>query len=173
MKTSPMRTVLVALLSAASLLAQEPPPARPAPADTGVNKLRGISFLFIDVRANDLRTEDGDLRNELRDVMELELRRNNIAPKESPMVPNEAHVPLLTIEIRFDRALGRSAADIELSIRDTATVVRNNEKVMAVTYLQVRRAIAPSDAALPREIKARARDLVIELIDGLKKANGR
>ncbi|MFM2130864.1 MAG: hypothetical protein ACO268_04890 [Opitutales bacterium] len=168
-----MRLLLAALLSTSALLAQEPAPARALPADTSVNKLRGINYLFIDVKVNDQRSEDGDLRAELRDVVELELRRNNVAPKEAPMAPNESHVPLLTIEVRFDRALGRSAADIELSIRDTATVVRNNEKVMAVTYTQVKKAMAPSDSALPREVKARARELVTELIDGLRKANGR
>ncbi|MFN5804561.1 MAG: hypothetical protein ACK467_02905, partial [Opitutia bacterium] len=117
-----MRLLLAALLSTSALLAQEPAPARALPADTSVNKLRGINYLFIDVKVNDQRSEDGDLRAELRDVVELELRRNNVAPKEAPMAPNESHVPLLTIEVRFDRALGRSAADIELSIRDTATV---------------------------------------------------
>ncbi len=168
-----MRTLLAALLTATAALAQEPAPARPASTDTGVNKLRGITFLFIDVKVSDLRTEDGDLRTELRDVVELELRRNNVAPKEAPMVPNESTVPLLTVDVRFDRALGRSAADVELSIRDTATVIRNNEKVLAVTYLQVKKAVAASDTALPREVKARARDLVAELIEGLRKANGR
>ncbi len=168
-----MRLLIAALLSASVLLAQEPAPARSAPADTGVNKLRGISFLFIDVKVSDQRTEDGDLRAELRDVVELELRRSNVAPKEAPMIPNETTVPLLTVEVRFDRALGRSAADIELSIRDTATVIRNNEKVMAVTYAQVKKAVAASDTALPREVKARARELVTELIEGLRKANGR
>lgn len=168
-----MRLLLAALLIATVSLAQEPAPARPAPTDTGANKLRGISFLFIDVKVLDQRSEDGDLRAELRDVIELELRRNSVAPKETPMVPNDATVPLLTVEVRFDRALGRSAADIELSIRDTATVIRNNEKVLAVTYTQVKKAVSASDAALPREVKARTRELVVELIEGLRKANGR
>ncbi len=44
---------------------------------------------------------------------------------------------------------------------------------MAVTHTQAQKAIAPSDSALPREVKARARELVTELIDGLRKANGR
>lgn len=168
-----MRLLLAVLLTATVALAQEPAPVRIAPVDTGVNKLRGINFLFIDVKVNDQRIEDGDLRAELRDVIELELRRNSVAPKEAPAVPNDSTVPLLTIEVRFDRALGRSAADIELTIRDTATVIRNNEKVQAVTYSQVKKAMSASDTALPREVKAKARDLVIELIDGLRKANGR
>lgn len=168
-----MRLLLAALLTAVAALAQEPAPPRTAPADTGVNKLRGINFLFIDVKVSDQRAEDGDLRAELRDVIELELRRNNVAPKEAPLAPTEATVPLLTVDVRFDRALGRSAADIELSIRDTATVVRNNEKVLAVTYTQVRKALAASDTALPREVKSRTRELVSELIDGLRKANPR
>ncbi|MGA0134405.1 MAG: hypothetical protein ACO3ND_08635, partial [Opitutales bacterium] len=141
-----MRFLTAALLAAAALLpAQEPAPARGLPADTSINKLRGITFLFIDVKVNELRSEDGDLRGDLRDVVELELRRNNIAPKEAPLSPADTAVPLLVIEVKFDRALGRSAADIELSIRDTATVVRNNEKVLAVTYSQVKKAMSASD----------------------------
>ncbi len=167
-----MRLLLAALLSTSALLAQEPAPARALPADTTFNKLRGVNFFFIDVKLNDTRIEDGDLRTELKDVIELELRRTNIAPKESP-VPSETSVPMLTIEVKFDRGLGRAAADIELTVRDTATIVRNNEKVLAVTYSSVKRALPASDANLTREVKGRTKELVTELIEGMRKANGR
>jgi len=141
------------------------------PTENSNAKLRGISYLFIDVLTVDPRPEDGDLRQELRDGIELEMRRAGLVPKEYSGANPEASTPLLTIEIRFERgSLGRFAADVTLSIRDNATIVRNREPVLAQTYSQSKKAIGSSDATLTKEIKARSRELVTELLEGLKKA---
>lgn len=141
------------------------------PSENSTAKLRGISYFFIDVLTIDPRPEDGDLRQELRDAIELEMRRAGLVPKEYSGSNPEAATPLLTIEIRFEKgSLGRFGADVTLSIRDNATIVRNREAVLAQTYVQTKKAVGSSDATLTKEIKARARELVTELLEGLKKA---
>lgn len=137
--------------------------------ESSFSKLRGISYFFIDVITADPRPEDGDLRQEIRDGLELEMRRANIVPKEFNGVNPEASTPLLTVEIRFDRGLGRYAADVTLSVRDNAIIARNREGVLAQTYVQTKKAIGSSDATLTKEVKARSRELVSELIEGMKK----
>ncbi len=144
-------------------------PAKVRIGDNPFSKLRGISYFFIDVITVDPRPEDGDLRQELRDGIELEMRRAGITPKEYNGTNPEASTPLLTVEIRFDRGLGRYAADVTLFIRDNATIARNREPVLAQTYVQTKKAVGSSDSTLTKEIKGRSRELVSELIDGMKK----
>jgi len=138
--------------------------------DSTFSKLRGISYFFIDVTTVDPRPEDGDLRQEIRDGIELEMRRAGLVPKEFTGANPEASTPLLTIEVRFDRGLGRYGADVTLFVRDNATVTRNREPVLAQTYVQTRKAVGSSDATLTKEVKSRSRELVSELIEGVKKA---
>lgn len=164
------------LLAAAALTAQT---AEPAPKATGpatneqtFAKLRGITFFYIDVTTSESRPEDADLRAEIRDALELEMRRTNFLPKEFNGLSPEAATPLLSVEVRFDRGLGRYNADVILSVRDNATVTRNKEPVLAQTYVQTKKAMGSSDTTLAREVKARSRELVIELIDGIRKLKG-
>jgi hypothetical protein len=54
-------------------------------------------------------------------------------------------------------------------VRDNATITRNKEAVLAQSYSESRRALGTSDTALNREVKARSRELVLEIIDGMKR----
>ena len=126
---------LLALACATSLRAQgfeetTPSPAtsparvapKPAEADPGFGRLRSISYFFTDVRTSENRPEDGDLRAELRDLIELELRRAGMTPRELPSVNPDASAPQLIIDVRFDRGLGRYSAVVAVAVRDEATV---------------------------------------------------
>ena len=171
-----MRPVLLALaclLVFPALRAQEETKPGKLPEDRTFAKLRGISYFFIDVVTTETRPEDADLRSEIRDAIELEMRRSNIVPKEFVGGNSETATPLLTIEVKFERGLGRYEAVINLTIRDNATIKRNSEAVLAVTYAQTKKAVGSSDGTLAREIKGRSRELAIELIDGLKKLQGK
>ena len=159
---------LLATLAAVSGLAQADPARSTGGEDKAFAKLRGITFFFIDVSTSESRPEDADLRGEIRDAMELEMRRAGITPKEfNPQTP-EASTPLLSIDVRFNRGLGRYDADVVLSVRDNATITRNKEAVLAQSYAQSKRASGTSEATLSREIKARSRELVQEIIAGIK-----
>lgn len=158
---------LLATLTAVAGLAQADP-LRPSGDDKAFAKLRGITFFYIDVTSSDNRPEDADLRGEIRDAMELEMRRANITPKPVDGQPPETLTPLLIIEARFDRGLGRYNADVILAVRDNATITRNKDAVLAQSYSQAKRAMGTSEATLNREIKARSRELVQELLAGIK-----
>jgi hypothetical protein len=172
---------LLALACAPALQAQgfeDPAPAasparvlpRPAEADPGFGRLRSISYFFTDVRTSENRPEDGDLRAELRDLIELELRRAGMTPRELPTLNPDASAPQLIIEVRFDRGLGRYSAVVAVSVRDEATVRRNSQPVMAETYRAERAAAGTSDSLLTRDIKIRSRELLTELFEGMSKA---
>jgi hypothetical protein len=166
-----MRSLALTLLAtfvAVTGLAQAEPGRTAAGEDKSFAKLRGITVFFIDVSSSENRPEDGDLRTEIRDAMELEMRRANIVPKSVDGLPPEATTPLLTIEVRLDRGLGRYNADVILSVRDNATITRNKEAVLAQSYAQSKRAMGTSETTLNREIKARSRELVQELLAGIK-----
>jgi hypothetical protein len=100
--------------------------------------------------------------------MELEMRRANIVPRPVDGLTPETTTPLLTIEVRLDRGLGRYNADVILAVRDNATITRNKEAVLAQSYSQSKRAMGTSDTTLNREVKARSRELVQELLAGIK-----
>ncbi len=170
MRLPALALAVLLTLSTGSLHAQGfDEPAKVRTTDNPFSKLRGISYFFIDVITVDPRPEDGDLRQEIRDGIELEMRRAGITPKEYRGVNPEGSTPLLTIEIRFDRGLGRYSADVTISIRDNATIARNREPVLAQTYVQTKKAVGSSDATLTKEVKGRSRELVSELIEGMKK----
>jgi hypothetical protein len=164
---------LACLLTLTVLRAQEDPKPNKLPEDRTFAKLRGISYFFIDVITVDPRPEDGDLRQEIRDGIELEMRRAGITPKEYNGTNPEGSTPLLTVEIRFDRGLGRYAAAVGLAVRDEANIRRNNQLIIAETYRSERSALGTSDLQLTRDIKAKAKELMSELLDGMAKAKGR
>jgi hypothetical protein len=166
-----MRTLALTLLAAfvtLTAVAQTEPQRQPSQ-DKAFAKLRGITQFYIDVTTSENRPEDADLRGEIRDGMELELRRANLTPKAVEGLSPEAATPLLLIEVRYDRGLGRYNADVVLSVRDNATITRNKEAVLAQSYSETRRALGTSDTALNREVKARGRELVLEIIEGMKR----
>jgi hypothetical protein len=164
-----MRPLALALLAVFAAAAAQTDPLRPAVDDKAFAKLRGVTFFYIDVVTSENRPEEVDLRGEIRDGMELELRRANITPKAIEGLGAEAATPLLLIDVRFDRGLGRYNADVTLSVRDNATITRNKEAVLAQSYSQSRRALGTSDTALNKEIKARSREMIQEVIEGMRR----
>lgn len=174
---------LPAILAAALLAAQgfedpstpaAPSPATRQPAKAGENdpsaaRLRNISYFYIDVHTSENRPDDADLRNELRDLAELELRRVGVTPKELPALNPDGMTPQLVIEIRFDRGLGRYAAQVSLSVRDDATIKRNSQPIVAETFRSERQAAGTSDSLLTRDIKAKAREAITEMLELMSK----
>ena len=90
---------LLATLAAVSGLAQADPLRSTGGDEKAFAKLRGITFFFIDVSTSESRPEDADLRGEIRDGMELELRRANLTPKSVEGLSPEAATPLLLLAV--------------------------------------------------------------------------
>ena len=170
-----MRSTLLALaclLALPVLRAQEDPKTGKVAEDRTFAKLRGISYFFIDVVTSETRPEDADLRSEIRDAIELEMRRSGIVPKE--FVGGNVETAALELDLDGqERRGGLDVAIVNLTIRDNATITRNREAVLATTYAQTKKAVGSSDGTLAREVKGRSRELVIELIEGLKKSQGK
>ena len=101
------------------------------------------------------------------------MRRAGVTPREQTATNPDANAPQLVMEIRFDRGLGRYAAAVGLSVRDEATIRRNSQPIVAETYRSERAALGTSDSQLTRDIKAKAKELMGELLDGMSKAKGR
>lgn len=146
---------------------------KPGEADPAFARLRSISYFFIDVRTSENRPDDADLRNEVRDLMELEMRRAGITPRDQTTTNPDANAPQLIIEIRFDRGLGRYSAAVGLAVRDEATIRRNSQAIIAETFRSERSAMGTSDLNLTRDIKAKAKELMTELLEGMAKAKTR
>jgi hypothetical protein len=146
---------------------------KPGEADPSVARLKSISYFYIDVRTTENRPDDAELRNELRDLAELELRRAGVTTKELPALNPDASTPQLVIEIRFDRGLGRYAGQVSLSVRDDATIRRNSQPIVAETYRAERNAAGTSDTVLTRDIKSKSRELLVEMLDLMSKPRTR
>lgn len=167
-----MRLLALSLLTCiASIhgLAQADPLGVRGADDKAFAKLKGVTFFYIDVTSTENRPEDADLRSDIRETIELMMLKAAITPKSIDGVTPDTATPLLTIDIRLDRGLGRYNSDVIISVRDNATITRNKEAVLAQSYAQSKRAMGTSDSTLSREIKARSRELLAELIEGMKR----
>ncbi|MDR2983107.1 MAG: hypothetical protein LBV12_12795 [Puniceicoccales bacterium] len=134
-------------------------------------RVRGITYLYIDVSSSDNSPSDSELRNEMRDIIELELRRANVIIKTLLPTQSPDTTPMLHFHLKFDRGMGRYACNIRLNVRDQVNITRNREQITAITFEVARNVSATSDAALAREIKLKTRELIGEFITGLKKVN--
>ncbi len=132
--------------------------------------LRGINQVQLDVGISEgARPEDAELRTELRDAVELELRRSGVLLRDS--APGESdRIPVLRLDVQFDRSSGRFAARVNLSVRDQVTVIRNRETVMAEVWSLERGASASVDSGLPREVRKVAREMTSDFLVALRKA---
>lgn len=175
-----LRPLLALALVSSPLLAQTAPdPLKPVaipsvPTDASRNAvLRGISQIYLEVAITEGGTPgDSELRSELRDAVELELRRAGITLRESSPTDTEARSPLLRMEVKFDRGAGRFAARLNMGVRDQVMVTRSRETITAEIWNLERSASSPVDTGLSREIRSRARDMTADFISALRRANG-
>ncbi len=175
------RPLIALVFAAAPVLAQDTPPAKPAvgpaivapapePDRNGV--LRGINQLYLEVAVTDgARPEDAELRGELRDVIELELRRAGVLLRDGAMADPSSRSPALRLEVKFDRGAGRFAARLNLAVKDQVTVTRNREVLLAEVWASERSTSATLDTGLSAEVRRRARDMTVDFLAALRKAN--
>lgn len=164
--------LLAAVVAAVPLFADEgdpvPAPAAPVVMPDGSAVLRGIGRVTLEVVMSDgVRAEDTELRTDLRDTLELELRRAGVRLADS-----NSGSPVLRLTVKFDRGAGRYAARLILSVKDQVIVTRSRESIVAEIWTAERGASAALDTALSREIRSRARDLSGDFTSALRKANG-
>lgn len=169
--------VLAALLASTPVFSQENfigTTRVDAGADSSRNAvLKGISQLYLEVAfVEGARAEDGDLRGELRDAVELELRRAGIMLRENSPGDLATRSPVLRMEVKFERGSGRFMARMNLALNDQVTVVRNRETLLARVWDVERSVSAPMDPALIREVRLKAKEMTVDFLSALKRANG-
>lgn len=150
-------------------------PASPALSSEAAKNavLRGIGHVYLEVAITEGGTSaDSDLRGELRDAVELELRRAGIVIRESAPTDAAGRSPVLRLEVKFDRGAGRFAGRLNLGVSDQVVVVRSREMVMAQIWSLERSASSAIDTGLSREIRARAREMTTDFVAALRRANG-
>lgn len=135
--------------------------------------LRGLDQLHMHVVIESERDVDRDMRNQMADVVELELRRAMIPLL--PYVVNEPdeNIPLLLVSMAVDRNGPRPVTRINLQIIDRVVVARNKENTTATIYSARTDAASNSDATLARDTRDGLRDLMKRFIEDYNAVNPR
>ena len=137
--------------SLAALVAQENP-----------SHLRAINFLYMHIDTTLATEVTSTERLDLSEIMELQLRRGNIALRTYIANEPELNVPL--IELSIDTATKTSSGQFDLILRlhDHITIDRNREKTVA-TVFEMRRT-ARSDINEVDAMKAELRQLMADFV---------
>jgi hypothetical protein len=161
--------LLAPLPSATRAQVSQPPPLTigAAAVDPGYSRLRGITQFYLDVTSTDLAA-DAELRGEVRDVMELEFRRSNIAVLSFSPTSRDVPTPVLQLHLKMERTLGRVNCEIKLSVLDKVEIVRNKERINAITFETSRQVGMLSEQTVSRDVRNRIREMVREFIKGMK-----
>jgi predicted transcriptional regulator len=162
--------LLAPLPSATRAQVSQPPPltvVAAATVDPDYSRLRGITQLYLDVTSTD-PASDAELRGEVRDLMELEFRRSNIAVLNFSPTSREVPTPVLQLHLKMERSLGRVNCEIELSVLDRVQIVRNKELINAITFKTSRQVGMLSEQAVSRDVRNRVREMIREFIKGMK-----
>jgi hypothetical protein len=139
--------------------------------DANYSRLRGVPYFYLEVTSGGTSPDEAELRSELRDLIELDLRRNNIAVRVLSPTVSEAETPVLRLNLKWERGSGRGDCLLELSVLDKVQIVRNREQINA-TIFEVRRPVnILTDQTAGRDIKGRTRDLLKEFCSGFRRAN--
>ena len=105
------------------------------------NHLRGIRYLYMDVDTSMASDISAGEELDLNDIMELQLRRGDIALRQFVVNQPRENIPL--IELGIDTITHDATGEFELvlRIRDYVTIDRNGEKTVATIY-EMKRLVA-------------------------------
>jgi hypothetical protein len=93
MRFTPIALILLVGMLYATLHAQSPETSSVKAIDNPYAKLRGISYFYIDVVTTENRIDDTEIRQDIRDTIELELRRSGLTPKELNQLGSQTIIP--------------------------------------------------------------------------------
>jgi predicted transcriptional regulator len=161
--------LLAQLPSATRAQVSQPPPLTigAATVDPGYSRLRGITQFYLDVTSAD-PASDAELRGDARDVIELEFRRANIAVLGIPPTSRDVPTPVLQLHLKMERSLGRVSCELKLSVLDKVEIVRNKERINAITFETSRQVGMLAEQTVSRDVRNRVREMIREFIKGMK-----
>ena len=137
--------------SLAALVAQENP-----------SHLRAINFLYMHIDTTLATEVTSTERLDLSEIMELQLRRGNIALRTYIANEPELNVPLIVLSIDTATKTSSGQFDLILRLHDHITIDRNREKTVA-TVFEMRRT-ARSDINEVDAMKAELRQLMADFV---------
>jgi hypothetical protein len=155
----------VSTLAPLSLIAQNP--------DARVENLTGLSGLHMNVLTTGYQDTDLDLRQDISDLVELELRRAEIDIFEFVANEPEGNIPLLELIVDVERLSGRNTFSLRLSVQDYVIIRRNNIRITATVFEMERSGTTPSEDILAREVKNTVRAIMADFTEAFREVNPR
>ncbi|MGJ3242688.1 MAG: hypothetical protein ACFE0O_07035 [Opitutales bacterium] len=122
--------------------------------------------------ATSLSDEDIIIRQDVSDLVELELRREGIPLRAFIANEPDRNYPLLEIVVDIQRQAGRNAFTLQLAVRDYVIIQRNDIVTTATTYGLSQSGSTSTELALLTEIKNQARSLMADFLNDYRAANG-
>jgi hypothetical protein len=157
-----MRVFSLLLLLPIALLAQTPDDAR-------ATLLKGINHIYINVDTSLAPKITSSERLDINDIVELSLRRADIALRPYVVNAPESNVPLLEVSIKNAQSRGGDSYEINLRVHDYVTIDRNKERTIA-TIFEMSRETIPS-AGDTGALKLKLRDLMADFVSVFSKQN--
>ncbi|MFW5883557.1 MAG: hypothetical protein ACOCVG_04240 [Verrucomicrobiota bacterium] len=140
-----------------------------APLDQ-ISHLEGLNGLHFNVLTTSFQDTDLELRRDLSDIVELELRRAKVPVFEFFSNEPAGNVPLVEVVLDVQRG-ARNSFTLRLELRDTVVIERNNIRITATTYATERSGTTPNADALGSEIKNTMRTMMAEFTDAYREVN--
>ena len=143
----------------------------PIETGAGYSNLQGITYFYLDVSSPDgVGHMDADFRNELRDLLELEFRRANMTLRvASPVEMNQNTLPLLSLSIRYDPNVLRTGCELDLRVYDRVSINRNKVQITSEIFKSTSIIPFSNERILQQNIKHHSRQIVSDLLKGIKK----
>ncbi|MDR2512259.1 MAG: hypothetical protein LBD01_00380 [Puniceicoccales bacterium] len=166
-------SLLLASLPLRAQVAVPQPGTSASPIEVGADytNLQGITHFYLDVSTTEGNSLlDAEFRNELRDLLELEFRRANMSLRTASQVErNPDTLPLLHLSIRYNPNIMRTSCELDLKVYDKASINRNKVLITAEIFKQTTIISIGSERTLQQNVKYRSRQIVADLIKGIKK----
>lgn len=133
--------------------------------------LKGVNYLYMHVDATASLTLSSSAVQDLNDIMELQLRRGNIALKQYVANQPETNVPMVELSVDTSGAVGAGDFLLILKVYDFVTIDRNGMKTVADVYELTRAGTSSAGEKEVEAIKTALRDMMSEFVAAYKRQN--
>lgn len=133
--------------------------------------LKGIRSLYMNVDTSLAKDIQSAKRLDLKDIMELQLRRGAIGLNTYVMNQPDVNIPLVELSIDTSSRVAAGEYHLTLRVRDFVTIDRNGEKVVATVFEMHRSGSTGSGSKQDEVIKAQLRDVMTDFVAIFREAN--
>lgn len=131
--------------------------------------LKGINYIYMNVDTSLASGITPSERMDISDIVELELRRENITIRPFVVNAPKTNVPLLELTVKPVKLRGGDSYELILRVHDYVTIDRNKEKTIAVIF-EMRRETVPSASDIA-SLKAKLRELMGDFVAAFSQQN--